>query len=100
MPKLNMSIPHQLPAEEALARSKSRIGQLTGQFADKITNWQEQWNGNIGNFSFSAMGFSVAGSLTVNASDVEINADLPFAASFYKSKIEAAIRENVTGWLA
>jgi len=100
MPKLKMSVPHRLPQDEALNRIKGLLGQVKQQYADKISDLHEEWSGNAGTFSFSAMGFSISGSLNVTASEVELNGNLPFAASFFKAKIESAIRERATILLA
>lgn len=100
MPKLNISVQHRLAQEEALNRIKGLLGQVKNQFADKITDLRENWNGNTGTFSFSAMGFSVSGTLTVKPSEVELNGNLPFAASFFRGKIESTIRERASTLLA
>ena len=100
MPKLSMTIPHRLKQDEALRRIKTLLNEVKGQFADKISDLREEWNGNTGKFSFSAMGFSVSGTLTVKSSEVELSGNLPFAASFFKSKIEETIRERAETLLA
>lgn len=100
MPRLNMSVSHRLSQDEALKRTQSLFGEVKTQFADKISNLHEEWNGSSGNFSFSAMGFSVSGTLTVKPSEVELSGDLPLAAAFLKGKIEATIRERAETLLA
>ncbi len=100
MPKLKIEVPHKLTQEEALNRIKGLLGEVKTQFADKISNLQENWRGNMGTFSFSAMGFSVSGSLSVTPSMVELFGNLPFAALFFKGKIEATIRERAETLLA
>ena len=99
MPELNMSVPHRLPQEEALRRIQGLLGEVKTQFADKISNLREEWNGSSGSFSFSAMGFSVSGTLTVSPSEVELSGDLPLAAAFFKGKIEVMIRERAEALL-
>jgi hypothetical protein len=100
MAALNMNIRHNLPQEEALARIKTLLNQVKNQYSDKITDLKEDWNGNVGNFSFSAMGFSVSGILTVKPSEVELSGTLPFAATFFRGKIESLIRERAETLLA
>jgi hypothetical protein len=94
MPKLNMTVAHHLTQSEALKRIQGLLENVKTQFADKISDVHEEWNENIGTFSFSAMGFSVSGILIVKPSEVEIAGDLPFLAALYKGKIESAIREQ------
>ena len=100
MARLDMVVSHHLTQDEALGRIKTLLGQVKNQFADTISNLREDWNGNTGKFSFSAMGFSVSGTLTVKPSRVELSADLPLAAMFFKEKIESTIRERAEILLA
>ena len=100
MAKLNMAVSHRLTQDEAVTRVKTLLGEVKKQFADKITDLREEWDGNRGKFSFSAMGFSVSGTLTVKSSEVELSGNLPFAASFFKEKIESTIRERAETLLA
>jgi hypothetical protein len=95
-----MSVSHRLSQDEALKRIQSLFGEVKTQFADKISNLHEEWNGSSGNFSFSAMGFSVSGTLAVRPSEVELSGDLPLAAAFFKGKIEATIRGRAEALLA
>ncbi len=94
MAKLNMVVSHRLMQDEAVKRVKTLLSEVKNQFADKISDLHEEWNGNTGIFSFSAMGFSVSGTLTVKSSEVELSGNLPFAASFFKGKIESTIKER------
>lgn len=94
MPKLNMTIPHQLTKDEALKRIQSLFGEIKNEFADKISNHQEEWKEYTGTFSFSVMGFPVSGTMSVNPSEVELSGNLPLAATFFKGKIESAIQER------
>lgn len=94
MAKLNMAVSHRLAQDEAAARVKTLLGEVKKQFADKISDLHEEWDGNTGRFSFMAMGFSVSGTLTVKPSAVELSGNLPFTASLFKGKIESVIREK------
>ncbi|MFY9457339.1 MAG: polyhydroxyalkanoic acid system family protein [Candidatus Spechtbacterales bacterium] len=100
MPKLNMTVTHKLSQDEALARIKSLLGEVKTEFGDKVSNLKEDWSGNRGTFSFSAMGFRVSGTLTVHESKVDLAGNLPFAAIPIKGKVEATIRERAEKLLA
>lgn len=95
-----MSISHRLPQDEALRRIQGLLGDVKTQFADRISNLRENWKGNVGTFSFSAMGSSVSGTLTVNATGVVLESKLPFAALPFRGRIEATLRERATTLLA
>jgi hypothetical protein len=99
MPGIKMSIAHSQPAEEALKRIKAGIDEMKTRFADKISDLQEDWNGNTCKFSLLVRGFSGSGTMIVKPSDIEISGDLPFPAIFFKDKIESAIREKMNQWL-
>ncbi|MEK7630394.1 MAG: polyhydroxyalkanoic acid system family protein [Patescibacteria group bacterium] len=100
MAKLNITITHRLNQDEALNRIKTLLDDVKHQFGDKISDLYEEWDGNAGKFSFSAMGFSVSGTLIVKPQEIELSGNLPFAASFFKGKIELTIRERAESLLA
>ncbi len=100
MPNINLSVPYQLPQDEALERIKAYITRAKAQHSDKIGNSREEWNGNVGTFSSSDRALSASGSLTVDPSVVVIQITLPFAGVFFKGKIESAIRDQLTRLLS
>ena len=95
-----MTIPHKLKQDEALKRIKTLLTDVKMQFADKISNLHEEWDGNTGKFSFSAAKLAVSGTLTVNPSQVELAGNIPPAAFFIKGKIESTIKDQVKTLLA
>ena len=100
MSKLHLHIPHQLSQEEALGRIKNMLGNLKSEQKNNISNVKEAWEGNTGHFSFTAKGFNLTGKIHVNASDVEIKSDLPFAVSFFKGMISSMITEKAKALLS
>jgi len=100
MAKLDITIPHSLPKEEALARVQGLLGKLQQEQKDFIKDVSEKWNGNEGEFSFSAKGFDLSGTITVEENNVNINGQLPFALSFFKGMISQVIKEKAGELLA
>ena len=94
MPSIEMSIPHKLTQEEAQRRIQELLPKMKSDFGGQVKDLREEWNGNTGKFSFTAMGFSVSGTLTVNDSSVDLDGDLPFAATLFKGKIKSVIEEK------
>jgi len=94
MANLDIAIPHQLTQQEALTRIQGLLEHLRKEQAGTISDVNETWNGNEGEFSFSAKGFDLSGKITVEKDQVNINSQLPFALSFFKSKISEVIREK------
>jgi putative polyhydroxyalkanoic acid system protein len=96
MANLEVAVPHNLSQEEALSRIKNMFTQMKQEHGDKISNLKEEWNGNVGNFSFTAQGFDVAGTLTVNPTNVEFNGKIPFTLSLFKGAITKTIEQQAT----
>ena len=83
-----------------LSHKKEAIAQAKSQHSGNVKDLQENWNGNVGTFSGSAMGQAVSGTVTVNPSEIAFDLALPFAATFFKGKIEQGIREFAAKLLA
>jgi hypothetical protein len=96
MPKLTVTVPHQLGVPEAQQRLQGFVNKLKNAYPDRVSNLQEEWVQNLLNFAFSIMGMSVKGTMAVNDQDVTVNGDLPFAAMMFKGRIEQEIRDNLT----
>ena len=94
MSKLSLNIPHAQTQEEALSRIKQLLGNLQEEQKGTITDVQENWDGPNGNFSFSAKGFNIAGSIQVKDKEVLLESDLPFAVSLFKGQIASIITEK------
>jgi hypothetical protein len=100
MPNLKISIPHELPQDDALRRIKSAIADAKKQYGEKIDELRESWNGYNGTLNVAAMGQKLSVVLTVNSSDVTVQSALPLIAMMFRGKIEAAIRQEGTKLLA
>jgi hypothetical protein len=100
MPLLNMTIDHKLTQDEAIKRIKTLLSSVKTQFADKISDLYEEWNGHTGKFSFSALNLNVSGTVTVNTSQVELAGNIPLLALPFKGKIESTIKERAETLLA
>lgn len=100
MPNINVSVPHQLSQDEALRRIQAYIAKLKVQYADTISDLDENWNGYVGSFSASGMGQTITGNVFVNLSEVSVEVTLPFVAMLFKGKIESGIREHLGRLLA
>ncbi|RZL98450.1 MAG: hypothetical protein EOO88_60615 [Pedobacter sp.] len=94
MSKLNINVPHQLSQPEALDRIKSLLTNLKKEQGDRVSNMKEEWTDNSGRFSFTMQGFDLSGSFEVTEGNLSINADLPFALSFFKGQIQSVIENK------
>ncbi|PWT90229.1 MAG: hypothetical protein C5B54_07520 [Acidobacteria bacterium] len=100
MPKIDVTVPHNLSVEEAVSRIKNLIGTMQKQYGDRVKNVQENWNGNHADFSFEVMGLAIAGNLSIEPSQMHVIADLPFSAMPFKKMIETTIKEKSTQLLS
>lgn len=100
MSALHINIPHHLSKEEALSRIKGLLQQVKEEQANIVSNVKESWQGDKGEFSFSAMGFDLSGLIDVKDDGIDINADLPFAVSLFKGKIKEVITGKATQLLS
>ena len=100
MPKVEMSVPHQLGTAEAERRIKGIIEKLKDEHGDQVSELTERWNGPVGTFSMKAMGFTVSGTITVRDSSVDMTANVPMMAMMFKGQIEEMVRERAATLLA
>ena len=100
MAQLDITIPHGLSTQEALIRIQGLLKKLQQEQKDTIRDVSETWNGNEGEFSFSAKGFDLSGKIKVEENLVSIIGQLPFALSFFKGKISGIIKEKAGELLA
>jgi len=100
MPKIKLSVPHQLGQDEAKSRVSKLMAETRGQFGDKVTDLEEAWTGNIDAFRFCAMGFDIDGQLEVQPAEVLIDINLPWAALPFKGRVESEILKHARKLLA
>jgi len=96
MPKLTVAVEHSLTPDEAVSRLQGFLAVIKERYQDKISNLQEEWETHSGSFSFSVMGFSTSGTVSVEASEVRIDGKLPLAAMMFKGMVEQQISEQLT----
>jgi hypothetical protein len=100
MPRLTMAAAHALGEAEAVRRLKEKFAAVQEAYRAQISELQEEWNGSTLSFAFKAVGMKVAGEVTVEASQVQLAADLPMAAMMFKKVIEQQIRAKLGELLA
>ncbi len=100
MPAIKMSIPHQLGSDEAKKRITRLIGETKTKFGNDVSDLEESWVENRGQFRFKAKGFSVSGNLQVEANAVHVEINLPFAALLFKSRLESELSTHAKALLA
>lgn len=100
MPKITVDVPHSLGQEKAVERLRERFRHLKDAFQDQINSFEEDWKDNAVDFRLATRGVTVTGTVTIDPSDVRVDALLPMVAMFLKGKIESRIRERLSEMLA
>ena len=96
MPSFNVSVPHSLGQESALARVRNFAESVERDYADQVSQMQSAWSGNQLNFNFLASGKPISGVLTVEDASVSVTGPLPFIAILFRGRIEQSIRDELT----
>jgi len=100
MPGMKIVVPHTLTVEEAMARIRNLLAGIKRDYGDRVSDLEERWTGDRGEFAFRAMGFAVSGTLHVRSGEVELDGQYPWAAAPFKGKIESMIRDRATQLLS
>jgi len=100
MPKIDVTVPHELGQNAAIERIQKLVSQVKAQFADRVSNVRETWKENVGEFQMTVMGFDVSGVIHVESDQIRMKGQIPFAALPFKGRIESAIRDKAKTLLA
>ncbi len=95
MPKIAVTVPHQLTEAEALERVKGLLGDLKQEYAGTFSQLQESWQNSEGTFAVKAMGMDLSGDLSVKPDRVDLNGKLPLTAAPFKGRVEQMIRQRM-----
>lgn len=95
MAALDVSVPHRLGREAALARVQRFLEDMRQSYYQEISDVRGQWDENRLEFSFAARGLTVQGRLVVEELFVRVAGPLPLAALFFRGRIEQTIRQEL-----
>jgi polyisoprenoid-binding protein YceI len=94
MPKVTVTLPHDEDADAVVAKVKPAIEKTIQDFQG--SDVEINWTGREAAFNFKSMSFTIKGNVTVDAEQVQVEVDLPFAAIIFKDRTEKAITKNLT----
>jgi hypothetical protein len=100
MPGFSTEIPHALGKEKATARLKGFVEQARQRFGQQVTAMEGSWNESVLDFSLTAMGMTITGTLAVEEGLARVAGKLPLAAMPFRGRIEESIAEEVRKELA
>ena len=73
---------------------------LKDTYRNRFSDLHEQWDDGTLSFRFRAAGMKVAGTATVEDSQVKLDAKLPLAAIVFKNMIKARVDKELASLLA
>ena len=95
MPTISLSVAHALGQETAAERIKTVLVGLSRQYAEQVTDVEQEWQQHTLQFRFRSLGFKISGTLQSHAERVECSCNLPLAAMIMRGKIESTLREEL-----
>ncbi len=95
MPKLSLSVPHNLGAEETARRLKERFEAVKAEHGRQIKDLQEHWDGPTLRCRFHVLGMPVESEVTAEPAAVRVDAQLPMGVILFKGLIEARVRQEL-----
>jgi Putative polyhydroxyalkanoic acid system protein (PHA_gran_rgn) len=100
MPKFSVTIPHSLTKEEAVQRLGKFADKVQEHYKDTIKDFEQSWDGDVSKFSFKTFGLIISGKMLIDAPEVKLEGEMPFAAMMFKGKIEQSIRGELAKLLS
>jgi hypothetical protein len=79
----------------AAERIKDVLARVSRQYAEHVTDVEQEWQQHTLQFRFRAMGFKIAGTLQSHDESVACSCQLPLAAMIVRGKIETTLREEL-----
>lgn len=91
---MQVQIPHKFLQAEAIAQIKKALDDARPKMGAEATVHEERWEDNVLHFDVTAQGQRISGTVTVNDTNFDIYAKLPFMLRMFEGKIEKAIKEQ------
>jgi hypothetical protein len=91
---VTLTLPHNLTLVEAKARIQKGITDLRASHAARITQVEEQWNGNQLEFNLHAIGQQVTGRLDVLEQEIRLAVDLPWVLAMLAGKFRKLVEQE------
>lgn len=88
---MQIKLPHKGTQEEGIAHIKRLLSENRAKISENATDLKEEWKGNELDFSFTAQGTHISGTLTVRDKEFDLYAKLPLALRLFEGTIERMI---------
>lgn len=91
MPSFSAEVSHTLGQAAATDRLKDFVQDAQQRFGEHVSAMDGSWNDNVLDFSLSAFGMKITGTMTVDESGVRVAGQLPLTAMPFRGKIQQTI---------
>lgn len=91
---ITLTVPHTLGVEEAKRRIAARLAKLQHDYVNKIGSSDVAWNGDVALIKVSALGQKATAQVSVLASSVRVDIELPWVLSALSGKIQQFVTHN------
>lgn len=100
MPKVSLTVPHELGEDEARNRIQQLLADVREKYGRQVSDIREEWNGNSCDLGWKSMGMGMSATIQIHPSDVSVDGNMPMAFMAFKGKMEQLVRDRVTQALA
>ena len=97
---MRIAIPHRTDKETARRKINERIASLFSQYGHYLSESQHKWDGDRLDFSGSAKGFKVNGTVEVTDTEVIIDGKLPLIAKPFEPRVKSQIEKEAESMFA
>ena len=97
---MRINVPHNTDKETARKKINERLAMLFAQYGHYLSDSQHTWDGDRLDFSGSAKGFKVNGTIEVTDSEVIIDGKLPLMAKPFEPRVKSAIEKETSTMFA
>jgi hypothetical protein len=92
---IHVVVPHALGQEAAQVRVAQFLDRIRQEYGHEVNDLRGAWTESRLDFAFSTRGLDVRGMLEVLELEVIVSGPLPFAALFFRGRIEQTIRDEL-----
>jgi hypothetical protein len=100
MAGFKVTVPHSLGRQTAQDRVAQFLDSVRQRYAADISNVRGDWQDNLLEFGFTAVGMPISGTLVVEEQQVQVSGPLPLMAMMFRGKVEQTIRGELERLLA
>lgn len=92
--EMNISIPHQLGAEEATRRLRAGLERMRVDYGSRLAAADIVWNAQHADLRVGALGQMIDGTLDVTDDQVNVNVRLPWVLAAMSDKVAAFLKRT------